>query len=157
MAFMWHRPRYFGIKVMAISSGGGQFKGVFHNIEQNVKAWGCDFVCSLGVTHLESLTPKYRQKSVNDINKKACAFFNEVKEKRIVKPSIGRLLWFNMWKGNAAACRDSIPHDMAYWESKGWIEGEYYYKTDISYVSKVIIALFNKIGKIVMHRIYEGY
>jgi multimeric flavodoxin WrbA len=157
MAFVWHRPRYFSKKIMAVSSGGGQFKYTFRSIEENVKAWGCDFVCSLGVPHLEALTPKYRQKALKDINRKTELFFNEVKENKTISPKIGRLLWFNMWKGNAIACKDSIPQDIAYWKDKGWIEKEYYYDVKVSMLNRVLIAFVGKIGKIVMHRIYEGY
>lgn len=157
MAFMWHRPRYFGKKVMAIASGGGQFKETLNHIEQNAKAWGCDFVCSLGVPHIDSLTPKYREKSLKDINNKALIFYNEVKRKRVINPGIGRLIWFDMWKSTAIACKESTPQDLKYWEDKGWIDSEYYYDAKINLFKKAVIILVGKIGKIVMHKIYEGY
>jgi multimeric flavodoxin WrbA len=157
IAFMWHRPRYFHKKVMAISSGGGQFKETLKHMEQNAKAWGCDFVCSLGVPHLDALTPKYKEKALKDINKKASLFFNKVKEKRIVNPGLGRLIWFNIWKGNSIACKDTIPQDLKYWDSMGWLDKEYFYTAKINVFKKAVIALVGKIGKIMMHRIYIGY
>ena len=157
MTFMWHRPRLFGKKFMAISSGGGMFKDTLGYLKQNAEAWGGDFVHQLGVPHLDSLRQKYYEKAIRNIDRAAASFFKAVKEKKTVQPGIGRFIWFGMWKSNAIACKEYLKADYEYWKSKGWLERDYYYAVRPNPVRKTILTILGAMGKMFMGNIYKGY
>lgn len=157
LSFMWHRPRLIGKKVMALSTGGGMFKDTLGYLKTNADFWGCHFVNKLGVPHLDSLKPKYREKVLRDIDNAAFVFYNAVKADTNPVPSIGALFRFNMWKSNAIACREVLPTDYPYWKAKGWLDSEYFYETRIGLHKKLALKLIGFAGGLFMSRMYEGY
>jgi Multimeric flavodoxin WrbA len=157
LSYLYHRPMFFGKKAMAVSAGGASFKDTLGYMESNAKAWGFHFVNKLGVPHLDSLTPKYKEKIMKKIDTEADKFYNSVKENHLPVPGIGDLMWFNMWKGNAIACKKSLPSDYPYWKDKGWMDSDYFYKTRVNIWKKGVLKLFGLIGKMYMSRIYVGY
>jgi multimeric flavodoxin WrbA len=157
LSFMWHRPRLIGKKVMALSTGGGMFKETLGYLETNANFWGCHFVHKLGIPHLESLKPKFREKIMSDLDTAASVFYNAVKEDRKPVPSLGALFRFNMWKSNAIACKEVLPRDYPYWLEKGWIDKEYFYDTKIGLHKKLALKVIGIIGGIYMSRMYVGY
>lgn len=156
-AYSWHRPRFFGKKVMGIATGGGYFKETLGYLETNAKYLGFEFVNKLGVPHMEALTPKYKLKMLKDIDKEVEIFYKALKDNKLPVPGIGDLMRFGMWKTNAIACRESLPCDYPYWNEKGWLDKEYYYDTKINIFKKIIVSGLGIIGKWYMHRMYIGY
>lgn len=157
LSYLWHRPYYFGKKAMAVAIGGGMFKETLSYMKVNANNWGFHLVSELGVPHPDSLKPKFRDKLMKKIDRQIDKFYNSLKENELPIPGIKDLMWFTIWKGNSIACRESLPSDYPYWKEKGWIDGDYFYKTRINLFKKGIIKLFGFIGGIFMRRMYEGY
>lgn len=155
--YLWHRPALFGIKFLGISSGGGMFKPVFKYLKMNVENWGGIWVDGLGVPHYESLTEKYKQKSNQDFSRKAKSFLEVLKIKTLPKPSMGRLLWFNMWKMNAEAAKEDIVKDYTHWTKTNWFAMDYYYTIKVRTIKKIAINAIMKLMRSFMRKVYKGY
>jgi multimeric flavodoxin WrbA len=156
-SYLWHRPKFFGKKAMAIATGGGMFNETLKYMEQNAKSWGFHFVNKLGVPHIESLRPKYKEKQLKNIDREVDHFYESVKVNKLPIPALKELMWFNIWKGNSMACKESLPSDYPYWQQKGWYDKNYFYDTKVSLWKRVIMKLFNAMGRWYMKRIYVGY
>lgn len=155
--FLWHRPALFGVKFFAVSSGGGMFGPVFKYLKMNVDAWGGTWVDSLGVPHYESLTDKFRKNFDKDIKKKADILLKALEESKLPKPSLGRLLNFNMWKINAYACREDIVKDYEHWAKSNWFNMDYYYDTKIGIFKRIFVKFMKSIMTMFMRKVYKGY
>lgn len=155
--FLWHRPAMFGVRFMGISSGGGMFKPVFKYLKMNVENWGGVWTGSLGVPHYEALTEKYRKKADDDIKSKASDFLKAISAKYLPRPSLGKLLWFGMWKMNAIAAKNEIKKDYEHWTETGWFDMDYYYDTEVGFVKSIISATAVSIARRIMRRVYVGY
>ncbi|HEX2946756.1 MAG TPA: NAD(P)H-dependent oxidoreductase [Clostridia bacterium] len=155
--FLWHRPELFGVKFFGISSGGGVFKEVFKLLRMNVESWGGTWLGEHGIPHYEALKPKYRLKCDRDIQKKAGLFLGGIRDNRPQRPSIGRLMMFNIWRMNAKACKDSIPPDYTYWAEKQLLDKDYYYPVRISIFKRIAVACIVGMAKSMMKKIYVGY
>lgn len=156
-SYLWHRPRFFGKKVIAVATGGGQFKEVLKYLEDNAKSWGCDPVAKLGVAHYDALNPMFKEKTLAGIGSTAKRFYDELMEKKTVSPDFRRIMWFRMWRINARACKDSNPCDYEYWNEKGWFQSDYYYKTHIGLVQKLFSAFAEKAALSFMRKMYRDY
>jgi multimeric flavodoxin WrbA len=156
-AYLWHRPCFFHKKALVIASGGGQFKETLSALKQSSKAWGFDFVQKLGVPHLDSLTPGFRQKVDKKIEGAARAFHEAVLAQQVSRPKLGDLIWFRMWRMTAIACKDSNPTDFRHWTGKGWISSQYYYETKINPFSNMVSSFIGQLTKIFMRKVYKGY
>ncbi len=155
--FLWHRPAMFGVKFIGISSGGGMFTPVFKFLKMNAKNWGGIWVDGLGVPHYESLTDKYRQKIDGDFTKKAQRFIAAIKDKKLPNPSLGQLLWFNMWKINAVVGKDQGIKDFEHWTRTNWFTMDYYYPAKVGYIKKWLIRVISKLMRSFMRKMYKGY
>lgn len=157
LSYLYHRPKYFGKRAMAISAGGASFKSTLGYMKSNSKAWGFHFVNSLGVPHFDSLTPSYKEKFMKKIDKEIDVFYNSLKKDPYPVPSLGDLIWFDIWKGNCIACKESLPMDYPYWKDKGWIDSRYFYNTKVNLFKRILLKLFGMIGGWYMKRMYVGY
>jgi multimeric flavodoxin WrbA len=155
--FLWHRPAMFGVKYFGVSSGGGMFDPVFKLLKMNVENWGGEWTGSLGVPHYESLTDKYKAKFDKDIKIKAKAFLKSIEIKELPKPSLSKLLWFNMWKMNAEAAKDEVVKDYQHWTETNWFNKNYYYDTEIGMIKKSIASFMMAIMRGFMRKVYKGY
>lgn len=157
MTFLWHRPELFGVKFLGISSGGGMFGPVFKYVKMNVKSWGGTWVDGIGFLHDESLTDTFRNKHDKDVRKMAEKFLNAMEIKDFPKPTLGRLMMFNVWKMNAVAAKDMVVKDFEHWTETNWFNMDYYYKTRIGMHKKLAVFLLVKLMRSFMRKVYKGY
>lgn len=155
--FLWHRPAMFGVKVFGIASGGGMFDPVFKFLSMNSANWGAQWVGQLGVPHYESLTDKYKGKMDRNLDKKVSEFILALNDKSLPRPSIGRLIWFNMWKMTAEASKTHTVKDFEHWTDTGWFRKDYYYDTRVNPVSNAAARLVIRLMRAFMRKIYVGY
>jgi multimeric flavodoxin WrbA len=147
--FLWHRPELHRQWFYGVSSGGGMFKNTFKDMEKNVKAWGGTWVGALGVPHYESLTEKYQKRADRDLLKAAVQLTSPIH----IKPlTMGKLLWFKMWKMNAGAAKETLKKDWAYYQGK-----QYYFDTSIPKWMDVIAQNAIDLMRIMMRSVYRGY
>jgi len=157
LTYLWHRPEMFGRKFFGISSGGGMFKNTFSYMKKNILNWGGEWLGQLGIPHYDSLTPKYAEKSDLNRQKSIKIIVNSVNKTGLKSPSLGRLIYFNIWKINAQACRKSIPADFEYWKQKKLFEADYYYPVKICPFKKLIASIMKRMIHSFMKKVYKGY
>lgn len=156
-SYLWHRPRLFGKFVIGVAAGGGQFTSTLKYIKECTEAWGCTYVTGLGVPHPDALVPKMRAKLEQDTAKTARRFFNAIRNKRLPAPSLGKLLWFRMWRINARACREDNPTDFGYWQEKGWFQQAYYTGAPVNIFNRLLAGMIEPLILRFMRSIYVGY
>lgn len=152
LSYLFHRPRYFGKKVLAVVTGGGMFKDIYAYLRNVTKAWGCDFVTGVGVPHLKGLTPGFRARVLRDLDRGVRAFYDALMQGKPRRPGTGDLMWFAMWKNAALAYRN--PPDLKYWEEKGWLSAPYYYPVSTNPLVLGAIGLASKLVRSFMRKMY---
>lgn len=157
LSYLWHRPRYFGKKAMVIATGGAIFKGTLNFMAETAKRWGYHVTNRIGIPHLDSLTDSFKEKILTKLDKEVDGFYANIKNGRHPIPSFGDVMWFEMWKGNSIVLKDSYPADYEYWAEKGWINGSYYYSTNISVWKRLGVKLVGILGSNYMKKMYKGY
>lgn len=155
--FLWHRPALFGVKVMGLASGGGMFTPVFKFLRMNATNWGARWVGELGAPHYESLTDKYKAKVDKSFRVKAREFLRAMDEKVLPRPTLGQLIWFNMWKMNAEVGKNHTVKDFEHWSETGWFQKNYYYDARINPVKRAAAGLVTKLMRAFMRKVYVGY
>jgi multimeric flavodoxin WrbA len=155
--FFWHRPAMFGVKFFGISSGGGMFVPVEKFLKMNTENWGGIWTGFLGVPHYEGLTDKYRKKCDIDFHKKAVEFLEAMEVKDLPKPTLGKLLWFNMWKMNAEVCKEDNPKDFSHWTESKWFNMNYYYSVQVGIIKNAVVKVLSKLARNYMRKVYRGY
>ncbi len=157
MTFLWHRPEMFGRKFVGISSGGGMFKSVFSYMKKNVECWGGEWVAEFGVPHYDSLTPKFAAKT--DVSRER--FIEKLKsaldDRSMKTPSLSKLIYFNVWKINARACKDYLKRDYEYWAENSLFESDYYYNVKIPFYKKLTTSILKRVIHSFMKKVYKGY
>lgn len=157
LSYLWHRPRCFGKKAMVVVTGGALFKDTLNYMADTAKHWGYHVTSKLGVPHLDALTDSYKEKTMTKLYREVDRFYECIKAGKQPVPSLGDVIWFEMWKGNSIALKDTHPADYEYWKEKGWIEGNYYYTTNISLWKKTVVKLIGIMGGNMMKKMYKGY
>lgn len=157
LAYQYHRPSLFGIKAMALASGGGQFRDTLRYMNYNASCWGMIPVTRLGIPHLDALTDGFRKKVNKSIEKTARKFFQSLQQTQMPDPGIKDLMWFRMWQITAASCMDSNPADYRHYEEHGWFRIRYYYPARISFMMRVVTDIFTKVLRAGMRKMYKGY
>lgn len=156
-AYLWHRPKFFGKYVMAVASGGGQFKETLDYIKLNARSIGMVYVNQVGVPHFDALTPAMRQRVARDVDQTAETFYRAVAKKRIPAPALDDLIRFRVWRLNALAGGETLVRDRQYWEDNHLFTRDYYYDTPLNGVNVLVARLMEKVIRIFLHRVYVGY
>lgn len=155
LSYLWHRPRYFGKKALILATGGGMFGYMHKYMDLNLSRWGFDVVAKVGLPHLDALNEKFKAKALQQLRVAAEGFYMESEGKKLRKPRMKELFWFNIWKGNTITFPDATPADLEYWTNNGWIKANYYYEAKIALWKKLVIVVFNKMGKVFMKGMYK--
>lgn len=89
---------------------------------------------------------KLHKNTEKHIIKAARAFYNSLTANAPIKPSLIKLISFNLQK-YAFFNADKTLADYKYWENKGWLKNnsEYYYPVKINFIKKLICKFIVKI------------
>ncbi|MCE1252165.1 MAG: NAD(P)H-dependent oxidoreductase [Anaerolineae bacterium] len=156
-AYLWHRPRFFGKYVLAVASGGGQFKETLDCIKLNAVNLNMVYVNGIGVPHYNDLVPAMQKKVITDINKTAESFYQTVAAKKLPSAGLGDLIRFRVWRINAIAGAKTLVRDYQYWVDNHLFERDFYYETAINPLYKLIARLMEKVIRLFLRGIYVGY
>lgn len=147
--YLWHRPQMHHLWFYGLSTGGGMFKNTFRDMEKNVKAWGGIWVGALGVPHYESLTEKHQRKVDKDMTKAARYLTGPLEVKSL---TLGKLIWFKMWKLNAQVAKDTLKKDWDYYQAK-----TYYFDAPIPIWMDAIAGTAIGMMRLMIRSVYRGY
>lgn len=156
-SYLIHRPRFFGKKAMIVVVRGENFGDAIKYLSKVIKAWGFHVVSTLGIMELESLTPFYKDKSVNELNQATDLFIKSLQRNENPKISLFDLIWFRIWRLNALALKEALPADYDYWQERGWFDKNYYTDDKINPVLLWLSRLIEKLIISDMKKKYKGY
>lgn len=158
LAYLFHRPELIGKPAITLvtTDGGGQ--GVTQKyLKMTAGGWGCNLVNQVTVIsqmffkEKELYNEKYKIKKEKELKNISDAFYRTVKMKKLPRPSYYDIYMFNGLKSKTYMSEV----DYNYWENKGWLNSNYYYKTKISIgkkffgymIDSMIRLMWNKMQK----------
>jgi multimeric flavodoxin WrbA len=146
LAFICHRPRFFGkvctvIVTQGIYGGGDILKYL------NFAAASMGFQISKGfyATTLDPITKRQMKKLLLEIKKSSARFYKELQHP-LPPPSLLGFMAFHMGR-SAIKFGDKNLHDYQYYKEKGWFGSDYYYPTTLGLMQKLTGNLFDFIGQ----------
>jgi len=147
LAFICHRPRFFGktytaIVTQGIYGGGDVLKYL------NFTGESLGFRVSKGccLTTLDPLTRLQQNKLILEIKKASARFYKEL-IRPAPSPSFFRLMAFRIGRTSIKLTLNEKFKDYLYYKEKGWFESDYYYPTKLGMIKKVAGNIFDFIGR----------
>ena len=148
LAFIFHRPRFFGKAFTAIVTqgifGGGSIVKYLENVGEGLGfhvAKGC---C---LKTLEPSTELQQKKISQEIKKASIRFYRELMRQTPPTPSFFRLMAFRMSSTNIMTILNEKYCDYRYYKEKGWFESDYYYDVSLGFIKKLTGRFFEFLGK----------
>lgn len=142
LAFVFHRPRFFGKAFMGVvvqGIYGG--KDVVNYLEKVGGAWGFTVGKDFSVTAFQPLTPSEQKKISEEVRKAARRFHQALTRPSLPAPSLLRLMLFRLSRSSIRAMLDETYRDYRYFTEKGWFKSPYYYSARLGPV-KALAGLF---------------
>ena len=144
LAFICHRPRFFGKTFTSIVAQGicGGDKIVSY-LDLIGIALGFNTVKGICLTALEPMTEQEKQKIGRILTKHSKRFY-----KRLIKPDYPVPTWlelivFRMGRTSMRLELDEANCDYRYYRDKGWFESDYYYPVRLGFLKKAVGSLFD--------------
>ncbi|MHC1723708.1 MAG: flavodoxin family protein [Aminipila sp.] len=144
LAFIFHRPRFFGKTFTSIVTqgifGGASIVKYLDNMGQNL-----GFRVSKGcvLRTLDPITEAAQKKNSLEIKKAAAKFSRELMRSAYPSPSFFRLMLFRMSRTSIKAMLNEEYYDYRHYKEKGWFESDYYYDVSLSPVKKLAGRIFD--------------
>ncbi|HEX3014598.1 MAG TPA: flavodoxin family protein [Methanobacterium sp.] len=148
LAYLFHRPRYFGKSAMAISTTGGLgLKETLNYLEVVAEGWGLNFVCKLGIeTPPWPKTSKSNKRNEKKIHNTAKTFYDSLGSKKLQNPSLRKYIGFKIVKGLSERLKEYLQADYQFYKNRE----NYYYDMEIGVFKKIGAWLMLKIGFFMM-------
>lgn len=149
IAFVYHRPRYFGRACTAVVAqgqfGGGSIVKYLCTAGENL-----GFHSSKGcvVNTLDPMTEKQRAQLVDKVGKAATRFHKEV-NRPTPSPPLLRLAIFRLSR-NGIKNADPSLKDHQYYGDMGWYESDYYYPASLGPIKRLV----GDIADLIARRMY---
>ncbi len=145
IAFILHRPRYFGKTFTSVSTqgfmGGGTIRKYLGRLGANL---GFKVTRGCVLNTLEPTTEAIKEKNSREIKKASERFYREL-TRPAAAPSFYRLLMFRMARASVVLLGRDL-YDYSYYKEKGWLESDYYYATRLGPVKKLAGRFFEFMG-----------
>jgi multimeric flavodoxin WrbA len=160
LAYIFHRPRFFGKYALVVSTtGGAGLKEVLRYLAIPATGWGFQLVHKLGVISPPkpmALTEKFQHKNQRKIEKAARLFYNAIAAKTLPSPSLGDLIGFRGFRTVITLGKDQAVRDYAYWtDETGWVAQNYFYDVRINPVKNMVAALMERLIRSYIPKIYH--
>lgn len=147
LAFIFHRPRFWGKACTSIVAqgifGGGKIVKYLNSMGENL-----GFHTSRGcvLQTLEPTTEAMRRKNDRKIKKAATAFYKALM-RNTPPPSIFRLMMFRISRTKIRMMLKEEYRDFRYYQEHGWFESDYYYETSLGLFKNIMGCFFDFIGR----------
>ncbi len=147
LAFIIHRPRFFGKTCTAIVAqgitGGGKIVKYLNGMGEN---FGFHATKGCVLATLEPSTEAMRKKNDKKIKMAAEGFYKELM-RPTPSPSLFRLMLFRLTRIRIRSMTNAEFRDFRYYEEKGWFTSDYYYEAPLGPLKKVMGRLFDFLGR----------
>jgi multimeric flavodoxin WrbA len=148
LAFVFHRPRFFGKAFMGVvvqGIYGG--KDVVNYLEKVGGAWGFTVGRGCYVTAFQPLTPSEQQKISHEVGKAARRFYQTLTRPSLPVPTLLRLMLFRLSRSSIRAMLNETYRDYRYFKEKGWFESSYYYEARVGLIKGLAGFLGDFLGE----------
>jgi multimeric flavodoxin WrbA len=147
LAFIFHRPRFFGktftsIVVQGIY-GGNKIVSYFNFI---AGAMGFNTVKGACIMAMEPLLEKQQQKIDQQLAELSKRFYKRLVQPAYPAPSLFALMVFRMGRTSRKLLLDDTSRDYTYMRDKGWFASDYYYPTHVGPLKAAAGKLFDWAG-----------
>ncbi len=154
LAFILHRPRFFGKAFMPIVTqgiyGGAS---ILKYLEKIGKGLGFHIAKGCYLTTLEPITKLQQEKITQEIKKASSRFYKELMRPTPPAPSLFSLIIFHMSRTSIIDSLDEKYKDYLYYKEKGWFTSDYYYDTTLLPIKKIFGCFFDFLGhKMLKHK-----
>jgi multimeric flavodoxin WrbA len=146
LAFIDHRPRFFGktftaIVVQGFHGGGDILKYLDFATEQ------MGFRVSKGccATTLDPMTKLQQKRLTQKVNQASARFYKELM-RPVQAPSFYKLMLFRFVRTFVKSV-DHTFRDYGYYKEKGWFESDYFYAASLGPVKRLAGNLFDFVGR----------
>ncbi len=148
LAFIFHRPRFFGKTFTAIVTQG-IFGGdsIVKYLENVGEGFGFHVAKGCCVTTLQPITELQRKKISREIKKASLRFYRELMRQTLPTPSFLRLMLFRMSRTSIMTMLDEKYRDYRFYKEKGWFESDYYHDVSLGFTKKLTGHFFEFLGK----------
>jgi multimeric flavodoxin WrbA len=137
LAFVFHRPRLFGITFMPVVVqgvyGGGK---IVKYLNHAMEFWGMKpvkgAVVTGGISPKESNLSTAIQKNEKALNKAMILFRQDLIQNRLRTPNLFRLMIFRSTRSSMKHFTEALEPDKMHYQQNGWFDTDYYYETKLN-------------------------
>lgn len=148
LAFVFHRPQFFGKTFTAIVNqgifGGNAILKYLSSMGEN---YGFRVTKGCVLRTLEPRTEAAQKKITPKINKASARFYKELMRSKPPVPSYFRLMMFRMTRTSIKSMLDDESRDFRYYKEKGWFQSDYYDDVSLGPIKKIVGHVFDLLGK----------
>lgn len=147
IAFIFHRPRYFGRTFTAILTQGVPVgKNILKYLESSGENLGFHVTKGCCLWTLAPMSENQLKKFKQKIREASGRFYKGLVRTTSPAPSLFRLMLFRTGRSGIQSAKVKyFDHD--YYEKKGWFESDYYYETTLGPMKKLFGHLFDFLGR----------
>jgi multimeric flavodoxin WrbA len=146
LAFIIHRPRFFGKTCTAIVTQGiGKGEDILKYIYFNGENMGFHVSKGCCVNTLEPMTEVQNKKLAHEVKEASSRFYKELM-RPTPSPSFFRLMMFRISRPLVKSAGEKY-RDYHYYMEKGWFESDYYYDTSLGIPKRLAGHLFDLLGR----------
>ncbi|WP_085833702.1 flavodoxin family protein [Clostridium merdae] len=146
LAFLFHRPRFWGKACTAIVTqgifGGDKIVKYLNSMGENLGFYSS---CGCVLQTLEPTTEAMRIKNDRKIKKAAESFYKALTN-GAPSPSLFRIMMFRMSRTMIGKLQNKEYRDYRYFKELGWFESDYYYPVTLGFFKKIWGSFFDFIG-----------
>jgi NAD(P)H-dependent FMN reductase len=136
-AYTLHRPVFFDQSIMLVANGGSGLKKVIKAL--SISLGGARISSKLMVTTTPwQMTAAYRIKTEKRIKNKTAEFFKDMSDKSVRKPTLGNVIWFQLFKKMSELSPKKLPADFAFYNERT----SYFYDAKVN-------PIYTLVGKLI--------
>jgi multimeric flavodoxin WrbA len=148
LAFIFHRPRFFGKASMPVVTqgifGGGAILKYLNNMGLN---FGFNVAKGCCLRTLEPETERQKKKNSARLKKASMRFYRELMRPLPKSPSLFWMMMFRMSRTSIKLMLDEQYKDYRYYKEKGWFESGYYDDVSLGPLKRLAGVLSDLLGR----------
>ncbi|TCL66525.1 NADPH-dependent FMN reductase [Hydrogenispora ethanolica] len=142
LAFVFHRPRFFGKTFIAIvTQGVFGGSGVVRYLTKLARMWGFQAAQGVCINTIAPRTPAEDAVLRRKLGRAAVRFARWLRRPGPARPSYFMLTLFRLIRASYRAVPDPASRDRRYFQEHGWFETEYFYPAPLSPGQRIVGAL----------------
>lgn len=146
IAFIFHRPRFFGKAFTAIVTQGVPAGDKIRKYpEDSGENLGFHVTKGCCVWTMDPMSEARKKKFTQNVKSCSERFYKALNRKTPPVPSLFRLILFRTGRSGIKHA-DARYFDYTYYKDQGWFESDYYYKTSLGPIKKLLGFFFDFLG-----------